>query len=358
MSHPGFSLSMEKKTFDAKGLLGFSKATRLTAYSRQVIAFCQSWLKGQEVFTFHTSGSTGPPQPIHIHRKHMEISALLTSEALHLSAGIKALVCLDIRFIAGAMMLVRGMVNQWQLTLIPPSSTPLTNLNASFDFLSFVPLQLINTLAGGQRHLAGRARVILLGGGMVPAGLAQGVLNLPSAVFHSYGMTETVSHVALRRLNGPKPDAYFHALPGVAFSQDSRGCLLIQTPTAPQLVHTNDVAKLVNETTFEFLGRIDNVVNTGGIKVQAEKIEDWLTGFLPERRFFIAGIPDEHLGEKLTLFVEGEEKLSESALKEYLLTQGANPYELPREFVYVPSFTLTTTGKIDRKNTLVNSRQN
>jgi O-succinylbenzoic acid--CoA ligase len=260
------------------------------------------------------------------------------------------------------MMLVRGLVLDLQLTVIPPTLVPLAAIeeDTHFDFLSFVPMQMEAILAQAPEKIPvlNQAKAILLGGAPVSQPLEAQLQHIQAPVYHTYGMTETISHIALRLLNTNRRQAFFTVLAGVTITTDARDCLVIDTPVLESNpVTTNDVVEILSPATFIWKGRIDNVINSGGIKVQAEKVEQAVEKVLHQgqiqRRFFVAGLPHPQLGEAVTVFVEGEglEKWQEenilTALKP-IITR----YEIPKAFSYVALFPETPTGKIDKKRIL------
>ena len=350
-----------------------------SAHVAAALDFCRRWLAGQEEFTVHTSGSTGAPKPITLRREQMAASAAATGQALGLRPGMAALVCLPVRYIAGQMMLVRGLELGLAMTLVEPSGDPLASLPAAarFDFTAVVPLQLQTLLAGppGYRARLSGMTAILVGGAPVSAALEQQLASLAAPVWHTYGMTETATHIALRRLNGPDASPWFHPLPGVEIDVDPRGCLRLRGPmTLGQWLQTNDLIELpstnadplpphrspstVHGSPFRWLGRWDNVINSGGVKVQVERVEAaveraWLALGLAERRCFVAGTPDARLGEAVTLIIEGTPLAAatqEALLAE--LTARVQRFERPRRVRYLLALAETASGKIDRAASL------
>jgi O-succinylbenzoic acid--CoA ligase len=349
-------------TFTTDQLRAEPVLPNLTPYERQVIAFCRQWRSGQETFTLQTSGSTGTPKPIALTRTQMTASARMTGKALGLQPGDRALVNLNTKYIGGLMMLVRGMELGLQLVVEAPTALPLARFDPDvhFDFFSFVPLQLQQTLEQDSTKLPllGRAKAILVGGAPVSAGLEELIQTVSAPLYQTYGMTETVSHVALRRLNGPGRQAYYTLLEGVKMTTDERSCAIIgpNLPGLP-LVVTNDVVELLSPTTFRWLGRSDNMINSGGVKVQAEKIEalvEKLFGDLRvKKRFFVVGLPHPELGESVALIVEGNPLPNQTEIYlTKLLQLSLTKYERPKSIRYVPSFAETLTGKIDKHLTL------
>lgn len=333
----------------------------LNGYEARVLDFVRQWLNGAQEFSLTTSGSTGPPQPVHFRRQQLEASARRTGDYFDLGPGERLLVCLNCEYVGGLMMLVRGLERRMHLTIVEPQANPLALVpaNATFAFASFVPLQLRAVLADGQAAQLNQMRAILVGGAPVEAGLGHEIEALTVPVYLTYGMTETASHIALRRLNGPQAGAAYQVLPGIAVGQDARGCLTVRADvTNEALISTNDLVSLAPDgRSFEWLGRVDFVINSGGVKVPAEKVERVLELALMElglnRRAFVAGQPDERLGQQVTAFVEGEPlpQVQQQQLHE-LLDQRLGRYEVPRQLVFVPEFETTASGKLDRKATL------
>ena len=344
----------------------------LSDYARATLDICHQWLTGQPTFVLKTSGSTGAPKVITLTRRQMEASARATGQALGLQKGMRALVCLPTRYIAGRMMLVRGFVLGMSMVVVEPSGNPFAALldggewDGEFDFTALVPLQLQTALDAGhtEREILNRMQAILIGGGAVGSSLYKKLQTIEAPIYHTYGMTETVTHVALRRLNGAVRADAFSPLPGVELGVDQRDCLTIRSVvTGGKVVRTNDRVDLRADGSFIWLGRVDNVVNSGGVKVQVERVERAVEEVIEtladpqfsERRFFVGPLPDERLGEAVTLFVEGgpfDRELEQRLL--WALQQSLPKYERPRSICYVANFAETPTGKIDRLTTLLN----
>jgi o-succinylbenzoate---CoA ligase len=328
-------------------------------YEKKIIDFCQNWQSGQEEFIIKTSGSTGEPKPIILNRNQMIASAKLTGKTFGLNSSDTALVCLNVEYIAGMMMLVRGMVLGLNLTIIEPSGNPFHELkNPVFDFFAFVPLQLENLLEIDENlAVLNQSKAIIVGGAAVNEVLEQKIQRLTVPVFSTYGMTETVSHIAIRRLNGENKSGNFHVLDGVKIEIDNRNCLnIISESSNNKLVQTNDIVETISEKEFRLIGRFDNIINSGGVKIQLEKVEKAIEKeiqiFNP-KRYFAYGIPDEKLGQKLVLVVETD--IFEGNLKELILSKIKlilPKYEIPKEIIFIKSFQETPSGKIDKKATL------
>lgn len=244
------SLTIGAQSYDLTDLLAWQDdQVSLSANQRAALAFCQRWLSGAAEFVVHTSGSTGAPKPIALHRTQMQASARATAKALGLRAGMRALICLPVRTIAGQMMLARALELGLTMTLVEPAADPLASLppDAAFDFSAVVPLQLQTLLDGpaSYRTRLDRMTAILVGGAPISAALEQQVQAIAAPLYHTYGMTESATHIALRRLNGPDASPWFHPLPGVELAVDARNCLRIKAPmTLDHWLQTNDLVAL------------------------------------------------------------------------------------------------------------------
>ncbi|WP_266366135.1 AMP-binding protein [Tellurirhabdus rosea] len=326
-----------------------------TDYEREALSFCRDWRSGRETFVLQTSGSTGTPKPIPLTRTQMQASARLTGQTLGLTPGDGALVCLNIRYVAGVMMLVRGLELGLRMTVVEPASDPLETLPPPippFDFTALVPLQLETLLSvPGRREVLNRMKAVIVGGAAVSPALEEALQAVQAPVYSTYGMTETVSHIALRRLNGSDRSDLFTALEGVELGVDDRSCLNIRSAATDfARIQTNDVVELREGGRFRLLGRADSIINSGGLKIQPEQVEAVLSPLLAPRRYVVVGLPDERLGEQVTLVLEAE-KLPEALLAEvrHLVRSQMGPFFVPRQQRTLPVFPLTPTGKIDRK---------
>jgi o-succinylbenzoate---CoA ligase len=333
--------------------------TPTSEYEQKVIVFCEKWLVGQEEFTLKTSGSTGEPKPTNLTRNQMIASAKLTGKTFGLVEGDKALVCLNVDYIAGIMMLVRGLELGLKLTIVEPSVDPLQNLeNPHYDFFAFVPLQLQNLLADDKNiEILNQAKAIIVGGAAVNEVLEDKIQKLEVPVYCTYGMTETVSHIAIKRLNSINKNDNFQVLEGVKIGIDQRNCLnIIAEASNNELVQTNDIVEIINQKEFKLIGRFDNIINSGGVKIQLENIEKLIENeikILNPKRYFTYGISDEKLGQKLVLFVEGKEvnqELKNTFLKN--ISSILSKYEIPKEIYFIEKFVELLTGKIDKKATM------
>jgi O-succinylbenzoic acid--CoA ligase len=319
----------------------------------------QSWLAGQQTFILQTSGSTGTPKPIEIKRGQLVSSAHMTGKALRHGNGTRALVCLNINYIAGLMMLVRGMELNWNITVVEPSSNPLSEVeeNAIFDFAALVPLQLVAMLENPETaDQLGRLGKVLLGGAPINVLLQRQIADLNIPVYQSYGMTETVSHIALRRLNGENGPEDYRFLPNINFGTDERGCLYIAGPvTNDEIVQTNDLVE-ISGNTFKWIGRADNVINSGGVKIVLDKVDaevgEVFFDLNISNSFFSWFVEDEKLGQKLVLIIEGMENAQppEQIISE--IRKRLSAYETPKHVYFAQHFSKTTTDKVDKRRTV------
>jgi O-succinylbenzoic acid--CoA ligase len=341
-----------------------------TPYEAEALAFCRAWLAGQTTFTLHTSGSTGTPKPITLTRTQMQASAHLTGRTLGLLPGDTALVCLNIRYVAGIMMLVRGLERELPMTIIEPEANPFIHFTSapnSFAFTALVPLQLQTILSTGdesQLAILNGMKAILVGGAATSPALEQALQVVTAPIYATYGMTETVSHIALRRLNGPNRSEWFTALDGVDLGVDERGCLHITSAaTNFERIQTNDVVALPDPMHFRLLGRADRVINSGGVKIQPEQVEQIIQQVLAQNRenglprLFVAGLSDEKLGQRVVVVCE-QVSLPDAqwTAMQGAIREKAGPYAVPKEWITVPQFAETPTGKVDQRAILAGIR--
>lgn len=316
---------------------------------RDVYAFLAEWFSDAPDVEVQTSGSTGVPKRIRVEKRRMVCSACRTCAFLSLKEGDAALLCMNMKYIGAKMMVVRALVAGLRLMVRPASGSPLSDVAEKVDFLSVVPMQLYRCVQdAGLRERLSRVRCVIVGGGAVDDSLRQALQELPCAVYSTYGMTETLSHVALRRMNGPDASEHYVPLEGIQLSLSENGTLVIDAPDiCAERVVTNDVVRLYEDGTFTVLGRTDNVVNSGGIKIQIEEDERILRSCISVP-FALTSVPDACLGEALVLLVQDGLPLSDEELRQRM--QSALPrYHLPRRIVRVPRIPETENGKIDRR---------
>jgi o-succinylbenzoate---CoA ligase len=322
---------------------------QLPDWEEEFFGFLQSWFNDSEWMKVATSGSTGKPKRLIIPKTSMVKSAIRTGRYLNLQRGQSALLALPVRYIAGQMMVVRALVLGLDLYPVLPSSNPLNDTRRNFDFAALTPMQVISILESENGSDKVKAmHKLIIGGGTLSKELMAELSTFENQIWATYGMTETLTHVAMQKLTKPNPTAYFEALPGIMFSTDQRGCLVIRdTGLQIEELITNDLVNLISNTAFEFIGRFDHVINTGGVKVSPESIEKILTQHLINKRFIVTGVPDKLLGIKLVLVVEGEEdgKINLQSLKSIPLLK---KHEIPKKVIFMKCFPETENGKIIR----------
>lgn len=330
-----------------------------TSFEQNTFAFISQWFLDEETFSINTSGSTGEPKSIIVTREQMIESARLSEAAIGFQKNDTALVAIDTKYIGGKMMLVRSFVTGMRIVAVEPSSLPLHKIPVDIcvNFAALVPLQVKQTLESRHPHFLNGLDNLIIGGAPLDTKTREKLDNLLCNCYATYGMTETISHVALQRLNGKDKQDYFETLPGVTVKKDDRGCIVIAAPFLSGQVVTNDIGEFISPTQFKWVGRWDNVINTGGVKVMPEKIEAALEKIFQElniqNRFFIEGLPDESLGNKVVLVVEGTPALRlpiDAAVEQ--LRSHISPYEIPKLIIFTSPFQETESGKINRKKTL------
>lgn len=340
--HSKFKLNRNSYNTEELKEVAYSLVKEGEDYEKIMGDFLMDWLDAKDYINVRTSGSTGKPKLMKVSKQAMVNSSIATGNYFKMEPGQKALLCLPTHYIAGKMMLVRAMILGLELDFVDPTSQPVFDYDRQYDFCAMVPLQLQNKLGD-----INNIKTLIIGGAAISKSLEAAIQNLKTKIYATYGMTETVSHIAVKTMNGSKKMGYFKVFPKVTISQDERGCLVIEAPklTSERLV-TNDVVKLHSPTEFEIIGRIDNMVNSGGVKLFPEQIEAKLSNII-NKRFFIASEPDSDLGEKLILILESENNnLNASTFK------SLGKLEVPKEIYTLPKFKETATGKIQRKETL------
>lgn len=334
------SLLLEGERYDADNL------HLLKARAEELYNFLQEWFSESLLMTVHTSGSTGEPKQIQVSKDKMMESARLTCEFLSLQAGDSALLCMNLRYIGAMMVVVRSLVAGLNLIIRPASGHPLADISQPLKFAAMVPLQVYNTLQiPAEKDQLMQTEILIIGGGAIDEALEAELKSLPTAVYSTYGMTETLSHIALRRLNGASASEHYHPFLSVNLSLSPEGTLIIDAPlVCDDTLHTNDIARIYPDGSFIILGRKDNVINSGGIKIQAEELEKILRPHIPVP-FVITSVPDPRLGQAVTLLVEDISKKEELEEK---LQEILEPYYRPKYIFVTEHIPLTANGKVNR----------
>lgn len=350
--HNKFKLNREHFTYTQLKEAAYSFVKEGEPYEKVLGNFLLDWLDEKDYVVVKTSGSTGQPKKTKLQKQAMVNSAIATGNYFNLEPGFKALHCLPIDFIAGKMMLIRAIVLGLELDVVAPSSNPLQSIYKTYDFCAMIPMQLQNSL--DKLH---KIKTVIIGGASVSKQLQEKIQDKSTKVFATYGMTETVTHIAVKHLNvvsslGGETTkqsvvSYYKTLTDITISQDERDCLVIDAPKlSAEIIITNDIVKLFSKTEFEILGRFDNMINSGGIKLFPEQIEAKLQQKI-NQRFFITSKKNETLGEKLILILEGE-----STQLEPNVFKDLDSYETPKQVYSIPQFKETSSGKIKRAETL------
>ena len=308
--------------------------------------FLAQWNDTSDVIEVHTSGSTGKPKRLLVEKRRMVNSARITCDFLGLKEGDTALLCMPLDYIAGKMVVVRSLVSHLHLISVMPSSHPLKDVTQPIDFAAMVPLQVYSSMQEpAERERLMSIRHLIIGGGAIDDSLESQLQQFPNAVWSTYGMTETLSHIALRRISGENSSLWYSPLDGVDVSLSSDSCLEIYAPQVnPEKLHTNDIAELRTlpdgSKEFRILGRKDNVIDSGGIKIQAEEVERLLRPHL-SCGFMITKVSDARLGEAVTLLVESDDVDNILAVCKHVLPR----HWVPRHIFPESHIPITETGK-------------
>ena len=317
-----------------------------TEFEIKVKNFLNEWFSDSDTVKVQTSGSTGAPKVFDIEKSRMMNSAEMTCNFLGLQEGDTALVCLPVEYISGKMMVVRSMMRKLKLIVADPSVKPVETLDQKIDFCAMTPLQVENSL--DKLYLI---KNLIIGGAAVSEDLknkmqeALKTSDSETFIFETYGMSETLSHIGLKQIL-PEPEEYFTVFENVEISLDERNCLRIYAPKLnPDILQTNDLVEIKNGKQFKFLGRIDNVINSGGAKIFPEQLEALVKKEIPNEVVFL-GIDDVSLSQKLIAVIEGEK--SDDLIKKIRRIQFEKSFHKPKEIVFVEKIPRTPNGKINR----------
>ncbi|NNE01535.1 MAG: AMP-binding protein [Eudoraea sp.] len=349
--HPRFKFEGIHYTFDHLFEVAYSLIKEGQPYEIGLGDFLMDWISPTDTIRVRTSGSTGAPKDLVLQKQAMVNSALATGSYFGIKEGDSALLCLPGHFIAGRMMFIRAIVLGLELDHVAPTSSPLDYIEKDYDFCGMVPLQLEKSLPK-----LGGMKTLLVGGAPLSDELRNKAQNVETRIFETYGMTETCTHVAARPVNNltevhQNTVVPFKTLPNITVTKDDRDCLVINAPDllSPPVV-TNDIVELASETEFKWLGRFDNIINSGGIKLVPEQIEHKIANSI-ESRFFVAGIPDDKLGQKLVLVLESDNQ-PEGLINKLKGIKNLEKFEVPKEILTIPKFKESAGGKVSRKATL------
>ena len=309
-------------------------------------AFLQEWQNDKPTVWVHTSGSTGTPKPMQVEKERMMASARLTCSFLGLKEGDSALLCMPLQYIAGKMVVVRSLVAGLNLIPVAPSGHPLKEMKEAPTFAAMIPMQVYNTLqVPEEKAILMRIKHLIIGGGAIDDALGKALKEFPNHVWSTYGMTETLSHIALRRLNGKDASDWYTPFYNVSIRLSEEGTLIINAPNvcADELI-TNDIAEINKEEKFRILGRKDNTINSGGVKIQIEQVEATLKEHL-DIPFQITARKDAKFGEIVVLIYN---KVKDEALVRQVCEEALPTYWVPKAYIALDELPLTGTGKPDR----------
>ncbi|WP_040249359.1 AMP-binding protein [Psychroserpens mesophilus] len=341
--HLKFKLNGSSFDHDELKEVAYSLVKEGEAFEKVAGNFLLDWLDSKDYILVSTSGTTGLPKTIKINKKHMVNSAIMTGDFFKIQPGDTALHCLPSRYISGKMMLVRAMILGLELDMVAPTLHPAYDDEKDYDFCAMIPLQLKNSLNRLQ-HI----KTLIVGGASVSKALIDSLQDLETSVYETFGMTETISHFAVKKLNhNTSMSKAFETLPDVRISKNENDCLVVDAPKlSDAIIVTNDLVNMVSEHQFEIIGRYDNMINSGGVKVYPELIELKLQDLI-EPRFFIASETDNDLGQKVILVIEGETADFDKEVFSQL-----DKHEVPKMVYTIPKFLVTETGKLQRKKIL------
>ena len=324
--------------------IGYDFIKEGVPYEVAIGHFIMDWMDKEDHINVKTSGSAGDPKIIQISKQAMVNSAIRTGDFFDVQIGDTALHCLPADFIAGKMMLVRAMILGLSLDLVQPTAQPMKDVYSAYDFVAMTPMQAYHSL--GRLH---QIKTLIIGGAPIYPKLNEKLVSLHDNCYETYGMTETITHIAASKLSVPKKP--FQALDGIHLEVDIDGCLVVNAPDiTDQFIHTNDLVEMHDEKTFTYLGRRDNVINSGGVKISPELVEQKLAHHI-QFPFFLYGISDEVLGQKLIMVVEGNDIQASEIEKQLASCVTLEKFEVPKALYYVSEI-LRNNGKYLRGKTV------
>ena len=345
-------LRLNFSSFDKSWVLNYAYTQlrdgwALTPWKKDIFYFIIDWLSDSETIKVTTSGSTGVPKTMSLNKEHVKNSAEATNRFFDLKKGDKALLCLPVKYIAGKLMIVRALEGKYNLFCVEPSLTPSFD-ETPIDFSAMTPAQVGSLLSNEQgRLLLDNIDKLILGGDRIPASLEKKLQSIDTKVWHTYGMTETITHIALRKVNGSQASAWFFPMEHVSLSQQNRQLVIDAPAIGVDQLLTNDVVEFNQNGGFRVLGRKDNVIISGGIKLFPEAIEKKLEGVCL-KPFYFSGVSDDTLGSKLVMYIESDEPVDVGQLKK-TVSMLLDKYEIPKDIVVKKYFKRTISNKIIRE---------
>lgn len=331
-------------------IVRMQKAMANSDYEISFWSFIEEWVNDKEYIIAQTSGSTGIPREIQLKKTAVIASAKRTNAFFDLKSGMNVWLCMDCKYIGAKLMVIRALVGNMNLYITAPTKEPLQKLieqySCRIDFAAMVPMQLHHIAIENIESLQ-IIQTLIIGGGTLPHALAKFIQtkDISTKIYETYGMTETISHIAVKKMKEP----YFKALPGVEIRQDEEGCALIEDSILfeNQMIQTHDIIELHGPNTFKIIGRIDNIINSGGIKISPEALEEKIK-HLVSVPFIISSAPDEVLGNKIVFIYESNTIDHQIAER---IKSSLSKYEMPKEFIPLEHFDYLENLKIDRIKT-------
>ena len=315
-------------SYSANGILQYLKE------NEDYYNFLKSWFDDKDYILTNTSGSTGNPKEIKLKKLDLIESSKLTARYFDLKVGDKIINCLPIKYIAGKMMLVRSLVLGLDLYLFPVNSSPISDLKKNYELIAFTPIQLENSIP-----FIKKIKKVLVGGSPVQDRLKEKILKSKSNVYETYGMTETITHVAVRNLSMSEKE--FTTLPGIEIGEKDN-CLFIKpNHLTIEMVQTNDVVEFTDKNQFILIGRRDFIINSGGVKLNPEFIEQKLSKYI-SADFIISSIDHGKFGEVVALVFK--KNIPDDYNKGFT---HLSKYEIPKEVLAIDNFP-ENNGKINR----------
>nr|WP_242047170.1 AMP-binding protein [Dysgonomonas sp. HGC4] len=335
-------ITIEGKAYFPNIFLGENLPEFISQFHNDLFLFLKDWFSDSPTLKVQTSGSTGIPKEILVEKSRMMQSAQLTCSFLGLKKGDSALLCMPLNYIAGKMVVVRALIAGLDLYPLPPSGNPLKDIDKAFCFAAMIPLQVFNSLQSDtERKRLSNIKNLIIGGGSIDPHIEDAIKDFPHKVYSTYGMTETLSHIALRQLNGIEASDHYYPFDSVTLSVSEGNALIIDAPlVSNERLYTNDIVEIYEDKSFRIIGRKDNIINSGGVKIQIEEVEALLKPLL-NNGFAVTSLPDPKFGEIVVLVTEKE-------IDESLISNLLPVYSIPKKIIKVSKIPLTETGKINR----------
>ena len=322
---------------------------KLHDWDKGIYEFILNWFSEFDFILQQTSGSTGKPKEIKLKKSAMIASAKRTIRFFGLKENDTSWLCLPINYIAGKMMVVRAIIGSLNLIIAEPEGMPQIPVQ-EINFTAMVPMQVQNLLNANANF--NPIKKLIIGGAATDSTLLEKLQNISTEVYATYGMTETCSHIALQRLNGKHSEKNFKLLPNISIRQNNESCLVIDAPDLSEnSIETSDVVEIISDREFKILGRADNIINSGGIKISPEQLENEISKIL-KKDFLIVPEKDDLLGQKIVLVLEGkkDKSLAEEILNK--LKSNLSKHHTPKAVYFINEFPRNASMKIDRKKVI------